>query len=166
MQQRGLAEENGTDFWGLARGIAMARALYDQYGYEPVDDAGREAFFAGEPILPPPRTRRGRRLLRATVLVTCLAGGGYGYVNAPESWRTWAAARASQAVTQMSSVIERTMAQHASAPEAAAKAPVSPPAEQPVAARDIGDAPGAAAGTAVEPKTAALAPADEPADGP
>lgn len=142
----------------------MARALYDQYSFEPVDDGAHDQFFAGEPILPPPRARRGRSMLRAALMIACLAGGGYAYVQAPESWRTWAAARASEAVTQMSSVIERAMAQHASHTEAAAEALASPPAEHPVAEREIGDAPGAVAGTAVEPKTAALAPADVPAD--
>lgn len=140
----------------------MARALYNQYGFEPIDDVARQAFFAGEPILPPPRVRRGRSLFRTTLLIACLAGGGYAYVNAPETWRTWLANGASQAMTQVAAVVERTMSRQVSATEVTA--PASPPVEQPMAAREVGDAPGVGAGEAVEPKTAALAPADVPQD--
>ena len=137
----------------------MAARTYasDEFDYLLEADPGPLSLVAGERFRPGHGLPAGSSMLRALAVIAVMGGGGWGWMQLPQSWRESVVAQA----TALASEVMRRASPDKTEPntEMAAASPL-PDVQQ----REVAAAPGAEAGTAVpQPPAAALPPEAVPA---
>lgn len=111
-------------------------------------DASR-TFYPGEPIAKPRGRRADASMTRALLVVVLLSGVGWALVRTEAQWRPLVMPIVDTAVAELQRAAAAIWAQAGSNAIKASTTSVPPIPPQPVAARDIADAPGAEAGDAI-----------------
>lgn len=104
-------------------------------------DASR-TFYPGEPIAKPRGRRADASMTRALLVVVLLSGVGWALVRTEAQWRPLVMPVVDKAVAELQRVAAAISAQAGSSAIKASTTSVPPIPPQPVAARDIADAPG------------------------